>query len=294
MDASYWTTLATDYVNSFTRVFGDLPSKHCVLFAMAVGEFETQSGRAWPGSNNVGAVHLRRLTTDELAAFHAGTLKAGDRIPGNPGGILHVDTAPTANGPIAYPVWFATFPTQVDGITYFLKVLYKVRPNCKAAGDDPNGTLLDLATAQYVSGYFEGNRSGARPVGQRTPPFTEPELANIHDYATGLSGAATHFMNVLTSWEPDPAPITQPIVLPPVAPYDLNTIRGQQAALSFLATKMNHSNFNPLGVDGIHGPHTDAAIHAFQIYAHLPPTGDVDPCTVSALKTALVSAGAPT
>lgn len=56
---------------------------------------------------------------------------------------------------------------------------------------------------------------------------------------------------------------------------DLN-IRAAQAYLTY-------RGFNPGGVDGLPGPHTTAALKAFQQANHLPVTGEPDPGTLEAL-----------
>lgn len=196
-DRAYWETLAGDYVRAYGQVFGVPPTRHTLLLAMAVAEFETLNGRAWPGTFNFGAVQLRGLTDDELARFHAGTLKAGDRFPGNPGGVLHVDTHPPA---VPYPVWFAAFPTQVDGVRYFLKTLFRAA-NEKAVAANPNGSPQDLATAMYLNCYFEGSHAGARPCGKRALPLTKPEQDNVDAYAGAITSRMTALDQNLAGWD---------------------------------------------------------------------------------------------
>ena len=185
MDAAYWNSLLADYRNASQQAFGRLVSDNALLLAMSVAQHETANGLAWPGTYNFGAVQLRKLTADEQSQFNADTLKAGDKFPGNPGGVLHVDTHPTSAGSIPYAVWFAAFPTRVDGIAYFLKVLWRCS---KAAPEADGATAATVAQAMYASppdagGYYEGWKPGARPPSQRTQPLTAPELGNISDYA---------------------------------------------------------------------------------------------------------------
>jgi hypothetical protein len=61
------------------------------------------------------------------------------------------------------------------------------------------------------------------------------------------------------------------------------TIRAAQLILKFL-------HFNPGGVDGFNGPHTESAVKAFQAANGLPSTGEVDDATSAALGSALSAA----
>lgn len=290
--SAYWASLANTYVIAYARLFGISPSKHAVLFAMTVAEHETRNGRAWPGCNNFGGVQLRRLTTEERAAFDAGTLKAGARLAGNPGGELHVDTTPTAHGNVAYPVWFAAFPTVIDGVTYFLKILLKGRPACRVVVDSPSAPLADLATMMYVTGYYEGFHAGGRPLGKRSLPLLPAEQANVDDYTKALErNLVTLTTGLGPEWEANgtlPGRVSESV---PVPPFVLTTIKGYQAALTFLAIRTGHPAFDPRGIDGIHGAGTDAAVKAFQTYAAIHVDGDVGPQTISKLREVLTMAG---
>ena len=53
-------------------LFSAVPTKHAVILAMAVAEFETHLGDAggsWKGEHNWGAVHKRSLTQAEAATL---------------------------------------------------------------------------------------------------------------------------------------------------------------------------------------------------------------------------------
>lgn len=207
----YWTGLASDYVAAYKQAFPtaggaseSLPLRSAVCLCMAVAEHETNNGRAWPGTNNFGAVQLRRLTPDELAAFQAGTLKAGD-YNADRTGVLHVDTHPGPGGSVPYPVWFAAFARRIDGIAHFLKVLYRL------STDEPDREGADsrsLALAMYLHGYFEGGHPGARPVSLRAAPFNAAELANVSDYAGAVEKCLVTILAALQNWDfgGDPIP----------------------------------------------------------------------------------------
>lgn len=182
---AYWKQLANDYVAAFKKI-GLTPTRHAVLLAAAPAEFETNNSRAWPGTYNFGAVQGRGLTSDEQAKLASGELQAGARLPGNPGFVLHYDTNPDKGG-AKYAVWFVAFPTQVDGIVYYLKVL---TGKALSVLIDPSGTLRQLATAMYLGGYYQGRHAGARPYYKRSYPLLDAEKANINDYTSAIE--STH------------------------------------------------------------------------------------------------------
>lgn len=209
MDKQYWVDLAADYDAAAVKTsLGK--TRTALLLAMAVAEHETLNGRAWPGSNNFGAVQLRQLTADEHARFAAGTLKAGDKFeppaPGQPGGVLHVDTHPTKvkddqgnlhDKSVPYPVWFAYFPERVDGVAFFLKALWRLSGG---APDAAGATPYTVALAMYRHGYYEGFHGGARPVGQRSDPLTTPEQQNVDDYSKAVTWCFAGIRLVLADW----------------------------------------------------------------------------------------------
>ncbi len=203
-DATYWCGLAADYLTAYATCFpsaGGIASepshRNAIVLAMSVAEHETNNSRAWPGTNDFGATQLRGLTPAELAAFQAGTLKAGDYTPSRDG-VLHVDTHPTPSGPQRYPVWFAAFPTRVEGIAHFLKVLWRLSGG---VADQDGCTSAGLAAEMYMRGYYEGAHAGARPVGQRNPPLTMPELANIADYGGAVEACRGTIEPQLAAWD---------------------------------------------------------------------------------------------
>lgn len=197
-DTGYWATLANDYTTAGAGL-----SPHCLLLAMAVAEHETNNGRAWPGTFNFGAVQLRACTPEELGAYHSGALQPGDRISGNPGGVLHIDTHPTPAGPAPYPVWFVAFSRQVDGVTYFLRTLLRLTGGALTA---PGANGSSVARAMYMHGYFEGAHPGARPYNQRKPPLLPAEEANVADYAAAIVACVDRIIPLLPQgWLPPPS-----------------------------------------------------------------------------------------
>ena len=221
LDPNYWPELASDYDRAAVQQFGRIVSRDALCLAMSVAEHETNNGRAWPGTNNFGAVQLRTLTVQEVTAFQAGTLKAGDYTP-NRDGVLHVDTHPTPSGPQPYPVWFAAFDSRVNGIAFFLKKLWSLSD---AVAESQGCTTNELALRMYLHYYFEGAHPGARGWGKRSVPLTPPEAANVSDYAAAITKCLTTITSALGGWET----AQQPTVNDPeaVTAVDVVTTAGQ-------------------------------------------------------------------
>jgi hypothetical protein len=230
LPADYWTLLADDYVAAYKSAFGaegQTPGRVAILVAMSVAEHETNNGRAWPGTNNFGAVQLRSLTADERAAYHAGTLKSGDYDAAHDG-VLHVDTHPLGNGASEpYPVWFAAFPTRVEGVAHFLKTLWRTS---ESAPDAPDATVLSVVTEMYCGHYFEDRFQDDRPwQARRAQPLSAPEQKDVEDYAGLLNGGGVNacyatICGALGAWDfgrdpvTDPADPTQPMPPLPFCP----------------------------------------------------------------------------
>jgi hypothetical protein len=183
-DSKYWSDLASDYLRASVKLAERL------AIPMCIGEFETNNGRSWPGTYNIGAVQLaeRQVPADLWVKGRGGQLPVGTRFsvqPGFPvGGVLHVDTHPTENGPVKYYAWFAAFTDRPCGITYFLLQLNRISNGAIWKAD---ATVVSVVTAMYMGGYFEGNHAGARPLGHRVLPLTSPEQANVNDYVAGVN-----------------------------------------------------------------------------------------------------------
>lgn len=198
MDVSYWQALYADYVTAASKT-GQTWTKEMLLVAMACAEHETNNGRAWPHTNNFGAVQLRSCNPDELGRISAGTLKAGDTFPspapGHPGGVLHIDTHPVKGGSIPYPVWFVYFgDDRVAGIQYFLQVLWRLSAGCLAVEATCN--CSDCATQMYCHHYFEGFVQDDRPFqAVRALPLSTNEQKDVDAYA----GAMQACWNIITT-----------------------------------------------------------------------------------------------
>lgn len=97
-----------------------------------------------------------------------------------PAATIHCDSAP-AIGP--YFVWFAAFPTDVDGAAYFIRLLCLRKDGsfkaAKAILESAGGTAHDLAAAMYAVGYYTGFNDPKQPGGAQK---------NIDAYAKGING----------------------------------------------------------------------------------------------------------
>jgi hypothetical protein len=205
-DAAWWIACANDVLTAYGEAFpsaGGVASepshRDAIILAMAVAEHETNCGEAWRGSNNWGAVQLRSLTADELAAFHDGTIHAGDYNAAHDG-VLHVDTHPLGNGASEpYPVWFAAFPTRVEGIAHFLRVLWRTS---LGAPDEFGATPETVAREMYRGRYFEGAHKDDRGYQtRRALPLSAPEQANVTDYANAVARCCTTIAPMLATWD---------------------------------------------------------------------------------------------
>jgi len=180
---------------------GRPPRKHEALLALSVAEHETNCGDAWPGENNWGAVQWRVPTKAEKDMIASGDLKAGSRVPG---GALHRDSSPTTG---AYWVWFRAFDSEIDGASWFVKILISDRLPCARVAEDDASSPADLAKAMYETGYYEGIHDPRKPGGRE---------ANIADYAGAITRIYYVIAEALKDWDTgypegvDNGPISRP------------------------------------------------------------------------------------
>jgi peptidoglycan hydrolase-like protein with peptidoglycan-binding domain len=285
-----WVVKATAFAAGWADVFaGEVPSMWAVALGLAVAQHETSCGDAWVGEYNWGGVQLGGLNSEESEYLQsAGIAPSPSNVPvaraalaaaglTRQGGALHVDTSPVG-GEHYYFAWFAAFSDDEAGATYFVRVLCQRRPQCKLALVSSlgnwGGSATNLATAMYKSGYYEGFHDPRLPGGIE---------ANIADYARAILALAPGIYNILASqgWTPSPG---RPV-------FDLTGVMGYQSALTYLAGKRKDQALDPMGVDGIFGPHTQAAIGAFQGENNLRVTGRMDDATTDALKYACAKEG---
>jgi len=199
---------------AWRTLFGSTPSKHAVILAMAVAEFETRLGDAggsWKGEHNWGAVHKRGLTAAEGAVLSSHNISptGGEAAVASaravlkatgPDEALHIDDGPTGK----YFVWFWAFPNDVEAAKKFLSTLIANRPGVRAVIDA--GTAGDVARAMYQSKYFTGVHKG-----------DGADEANIGDYAKNVAAKALPIESALSMAGWDPAHAGEPLEDPSTA-----------------------------------------------------------------------------
>lgn len=301
--ADWW-----DKANALAPSLGPAPSLRSVAVELAVAEHETRCGDAWPGENNWGATTVRALHPDERAVIRVAPSVGADhleveaaarrdlaaavaegRIPDpGPGVALHCDSAP-GRGP--YFVFFAAFPTPVEGARYFHSFFRTTAEKAALASGDPGAT----AAAMYAAGYYTGFHVKAADyelrdgrwvqLGEGEVPKGGPvqrgAALNIADYARSLAAIAPGILTALAGWSPGADP---PVVTEPATP-DLGTTLGVQQALN--VTRRDVPGLEPLAEDGIMGRKTRAAVIAFQMQRRLKADGTLGPMTIAALRAAL-------
>lgn len=236
------------------------PTIHALVLAVAQGTFETQMGRAWPGSFNVGACTLRGLTSEELGAVTAAGLhptlganreqicraaEAAILAAGLPlasgvnGGVtiptsqIHSDSRPVPGGGTeVYFCFFAAFGSLVDGCRYYLHLAAEGKP-ARAVLENPAGTEQSFAAALRAQGYYTGRFDNSTPEGWQK---------NVDAYANALRALTPGIRAALAGWQPSSGPI--PVTPAPVPPFNLSTISGQWRALQALGCVRPMREFN--------------------------------------------------
>lgn len=303
---------ARAYREAWRQRFGAEPSQHNQSLALAVAIHETNAGDSWKGpdalldtaddEHNWGATTLRALNHDERVVLAragivptvgpghvqaakdatAAIVAAGLPLPQ---GAIHCDSAPTI-GP--YFVYFATFPTDVEGAAYFIRLLcVRKDGSLKAAYDvlqREHGTAHELAAAMYNAGYYTGfHKRHAILADGRTG-----DQANIDDFANPPYGIAAIVPSVLraiaeTADTIPPPPATPRNDVPAVlTPRTLR--RGDTGGdVKALQDALAAAGFDPGPRDGRFGRLTLDAVVAFQISKGLASDGLAGPKTRGAL-----------
>lgn len=261
-----WLTKANVYAAAYEHVFSKFPSKHHVLFALAVAQLETQCGDLldgnWGGttSGHLNAEELSVLANAGLSPDNADDIAKAQAIVSRPSAVLERD----ADSRGWYWIFFFRPATPVIGAEYFVKILVQQRAACAAILDDDNATFDELARAMYLSHYFSGVSK-------------DPET-NINAYSDRLQAIEPGIVAALNSWatgEP---------------PFDLNEMLGVQEALRWLALKLNQPSFDPGPLDDVYGSDTKAAVRAFQLFAKIADDGIVGEITKKSIADAVASA----
>jgi len=182
---------------AWQQLLGEAPTRHALVLAMAVADFETRLGDAggtWRGEHNWGAIHKRSLTSDELAILLGhGVYPTGDDalrtarglLTAGPNEALHIDK--NSVGP--YFVWFWAFDNDVDGAAKYLEILVRKRPAVRAVIDTASPT--ELAAAMYASHYYEGTSSDARESIRAYAARIEEYVARVESALTGWPSSAS-------------------------------------------------------------------------------------------------------
>lgn len=209
-------------------VCGGDASLECTALLLAHGGHETNNGDSWPGpdgvvdtqddENNIGATTLRSLTPDEKAVLakagivptigpghnqRAAEAMAALRASGLvlPQGVIHCDSTTDASGRHPYFVWFASFPTLVEGYAYFIRMVCVRKDGSRKAAytalTRPSPSVYEYAAALYQAGYYWGFH----------PHDAEGNQKNIDAYADSLRGLYAQCLAALKQFrDTDPAP----------------------------------------------------------------------------------------
>lgn len=260
-----WISKADAYTAGYLRTMGVAPSKHNVISALCVAEFETRCGDS--GGGNWGGTTAAQLTPSERARLSSANLSPSnpdDLLPAQKllgpqsGKILGQDTAPQIGW---YWIWFYHPSSPADGAAYFVRVLVLQRPACRLVLDNDDGTLDQLARAMYASSYYSGmydpHSSSVTYAGKQMTGIE----ADIESYRDNLLRIQPGIVASLANWTPSSSA------------YDLSTTMGLQEALLYLSGKLGRIELNPQGIDGDLGPNTGAAIKALQGYTGLKEDG---------------------
>ena len=185
---------------AWQRALGESPTRHALVLALAVADFETRLGDAgglWRNEHNWGAIHKRAVSSNELAILMGhGVYPTGDDalvtarglLPAGTNEALHIDR--NSIGP--YFAWFWAFDNDVDGAAKYLQILVRNRPTVRAVIDTASPT--ELAAAMYASHYFEGTSKDPKE--------------NIRTYAARIEDYVARVESALLGW---------PTVTPPTA-----------------------------------------------------------------------------
>jgi hypothetical protein len=286
-----WRDKAAAYDSGWVAEFKTDATLANIIIGLAIAQHETWCGDAWPNEHNWGAVQYRSPNKAELAVIADAGLTpspstvaaaraalaaaaAAGTIQHDPNGALHVDSSPGLGW---YWMFFRAFPSDAAGADYFVNVLARERDGVRAVlapATDPLASAPAVVGMMYLSGYFEGNHPGARPVKERKLPFTPPEQRNVDDYVGSVTALIPGIQIALIGWTPG--------TVPPEHAIDLTTTAGLQQALNLLKVPGT-----PLAVDGAFGPLTRGAMTAFQLQVGISADGEPGPLTRSALQTAL-------
>lgn len=239
------------------ELVGLLDEELSVLQALqAVEWLETKYATAWRaygrGSNNMGAVQYSRPPCDPVHSFQA------------------TDTSPNADGTSTpYTICFTKYATPADGAAGCAREMYNRRPLVLAAAR--RGDFYGVSVELHRSRYYEG--FGAT-VAERIRRHYEALSAAI--------AAIAQACDELVPTQPVPKPL-EPWTNDPLDdnPLVMRGIRGMYVKVwqTVLDKWLTEHELDPLAVDGIFGPVTDADTRVLQSAWSLVVDGKVGPKT---------------
>jgi hypothetical protein len=246
-----WHDKADAFVHGWRERLGVDPPLNAVVLGLAVAQHETACGDAWAGEHNWGAVQKRVLNAEEktllsskgIVPYHRRVVRDGkpvteSSVPAARAAIaeaglpldreaLHIDSSP---GKGWYFVYFWAFPNDVEGASFFIKILAVNRASCRAVMLNDKGTEHQLAEGMYNSRYYEGfyergafYSKGTDGKWHKLPAgasdnAVKGETLNIKAYGGALAAITPKIRQALVDWHPpsgepteDPAPDTEPV-----------------------------------------------------------------------------------
>lgn len=178
---------------------------------MALGQVmgESNFGRSGTLGGNDWGAYQAAMTRAGAPVWIPSFLNKYKNGPTGVGGLAHRDSSPNTGSYVAY---YRVYGSQYDAALDWLgSMAGKV-----GMANNPPQDAIEYATRVYLTGYFEGNHAGARPVGQRSEPYNEAEETNIADYANLVARNATSIAGVRGQGVVgrDPATIDFPSIKP--------------------------------------------------------------------------------
>lgn len=210
-----------------------------VLFESAFGRSGTLGGNDW-GAFQAG---MSKAGKPQWIASFLAKYKNG---PKGVGGLAHRDSVPATGGKAGYNfvAYYRIYPSQYVAAEDWLSAMGK------RLGISASMNAEEYATRAYLTGYFGGIHDGARPVGQRSEPYNDAELANIADYArlVGANAAKVSAVRESGTKGRDPHTIDFPSIVPWYRRLSAGSVSsGASAATMIAAAQKAFPKGNALG-----------------------------------------------
>jgi hypothetical protein len=212
-----------------------------------------------------------------------------------PQAVIHCDSAPVAG---AYFVWFASFPTDVEGAAYFIRLLAGATRKKQAASvlQRESGTEQELAAAMYGAKYFTGFHDPKKTYTTKDGRQVSGAQMNIDAYAGSLRRISPSVRAALSgAVTPSPDAPVERVALGRGRKNRIEDVREWQTILnrdakpevwtnsSYERREWSSSWAWPLKVDGSFGQRTEAATECWQYRRGLVADGVVGPKTRAAI-----------